>query len=66
MTEDMSDQFTARSRRDVAVEDNPDYDDDAAAEVDSEDGFPLDDAATVQDQGDSGTADTPQEPEGVS
>lgn len=50
----------------MAVEDNPDYDDDAAAEVDSEDGFPLDDAATVQDQGDSGTADPPQEPEGVS
>ena len=29
-------------------------------------GFQLDDAATVQDQGDSGTADPPQEPEEVS
>jgi len=49
------------------VEDSSDYDDDAAAEIDSEDfGFQLDDAATVQDQGDSGTADAPQEPEEVS
>jgi hypothetical protein len=66
MAEDRSEQFTARSRRDLFVEDSFEYDDDAAAEVDSEDfGFQLDDAATVQDQGDSGTADPPQEPAGV-
>jgi hypothetical protein len=66
MAEDGSEQFTAGSRRDLFVEDSSDYDDDAAAEIDSEDfGFQLDDAATVQDQGDSGTADPPQEPEEV-
>jgi hypothetical protein len=66
MAEDRSEQFTAGSRRDLFVEDSSDYDDDAAAEIDSEDfGFQLDDAATVQDQGDSGTADPPQEPEEV-
>jgi hypothetical protein len=67
MAEDTSERFTARSRREEFVEDSPDYDDDAAAEIDSEDfGFQLDDAATVQDQGDSGTADPPREPEEVS
>jgi hypothetical protein len=67
MTEDRNEQFTARSGRDLFVEDSSDYDDDAAAEIDSEDfGFQLDDVATAQDQGDSGTADAPQEPEEVS
>jgi hypothetical protein len=67
MAEETSERFTAGSRREEFVEDSPDYDDDAAAEIDSEDfGFQLDDAAAVQDQGDSGTADPPQEPEGAS
>jgi hypothetical protein len=68
MAEEMTEQFTARSRRDSDVEDSSEYadDNDATAEIDSEDpGFPLDDAAMVQDQGDSGTADAPQEPEEV-
>jgi hypothetical protein len=67
MTVDTSEQFTARSRRDLFVEDSPDYDDDGAAEIDSEDfGFEIDDASAVQDQGDSGTADPPQAPEETS
>jgi hypothetical protein len=64
MTETGSERITARTRSGLYVEDSEDYDDDAAAEIDSEDfGFEVDDAAAVQDQGDAGTADTPPESE---
>lgn len=75
MAEDRNEQFTARGRgrggRGQTVEDDPDgtyfEDGDDAAESGPEDiGFLPDDVATLQeDQGDSGTADPPIEPEEV-
>jgi hypothetical protein len=69
MAEGRSEQFTGRGGRGQVVEDDPDqtYQDDGddAAESGPEDiGFQPDDVTTLQeDQGDSGTADPPQEPE---
>jgi hypothetical protein len=71
MSENRSEQFTARGRRDQTVEDDPDetytLDADDAAEMGPEDiGVAPDDVAKVpEDQGDSRTADTPVEPEEV-
>lgn len=55
----------ARSRRDLFVEDEIEYDAEGSAEIDAEDlGFQLDDPPQ-DDQGDSGTPDPPIEPEEV-
>ena len=69
MSESRSEQSTGRGRRDQTVEDDPDetytLDADDAAEMGPEDIGATPDVNVPEDQGDSGTADTPVEPEEV-